>query len=549
MSNPYFTFDTPITPGTRARAGEVNELFAAVETGFDNIPAVGAAPFGAPTVKVGLTFAQGSANFVLRTDAQLALDMTITPTWTGVHAFSAGATFNGVASSDFVRLSQSNVFTTDFPAFRLSSANPGFELYETDAVANGKLWRLIAQGGTLSLHARTDADVFASTPLIITRTGTTISSIALAATAITLNGVDSSDFARVSQNNTFTGNNTISNTAPSIYWLETDAAVDAKMWRWIANGATMSLLTRTDADGTGATPITVSRSGTVVTAIDLVATAITLNGNTAVHAANLMPTLLANDGSGSGLDADLLDGVNGASYLQTANLLAGMLAVDGAASGLDADLLDGVELAALPQLASANVFTNATQSIQASAPSFRWRDTAASSGAQSYAITATGGSMFFQLWNDAYSSGTSWMSVQRSANVASFINLTSTNLLWNGAPLATSGTYTPVLSNALNIAVSVSDVCSYMRVGNTVTVSGSLLVTNSSGVGVDSLLGISLPFASAVSSVSEGGGAGKHNSSPVGLRANVANDRMDATWFSSTGSAALLDFSFTYRIV
>ena len=40
-----------------------------------------------------------------------------------------------------------------------------------------------------------------------------------------------------------------------------------------------------------------------------------------------------NDGAGSGLDADLLDGIQGASYWHTAN--------DGTGSGLDADLLDG----------------------------------------------------------------------------------------------------------------------------------------------------------------------------------------------------------------
>ncbi len=42
-----------------------------------------------------------------------------------------------------------------------------------------------------------------------------------------------------------------------------------------------------------------------------------------------------NDGTGSGLDADLLDGVQGADYWNSNN--------DGTGSGLDADLLDGVE--------------------------------------------------------------------------------------------------------------------------------------------------------------------------------------------------------------
>lgn len=56
----------------------------------------------------------------------------------------------------------------------------------------------------------------------------------------------------------------------------------------------------------------------------------------------------ANDGAGSGLDADLLDGQQGAYYLPTASytasdVLAKLLTVDGAGSGLDADRLDGQE--------------------------------------------------------------------------------------------------------------------------------------------------------------------------------------------------------------
>jgi hypothetical protein len=61
-------------------------------------------------------------------------------------------------------------------------------------------------------------------------------------------------------------------------------------------------------------------------------------GSTAWHAGN--------DGSGSGLDADLLDGQQGTYYLAAASytaadVLAKLKTVDGAASGLDADLLDG----------------------------------------------------------------------------------------------------------------------------------------------------------------------------------------------------------------
>ncbi|CAL4868216.1 hypothetical protein MMA231_02491 [Asticcacaulis sp. MM231] len=54
----------------------------------------------------------------------------------------------------------------------------------------------------------------------------------------------------------------------------------------------------------------------------------------------------SNDGAGSGLDADLLDGQHGSYYLAAsaytaADVKAKMLTVDGSGSGLDADLLDG----------------------------------------------------------------------------------------------------------------------------------------------------------------------------------------------------------------
>ncbi len=67
-------------------------------------------------------------------------------------------------------------------------------------------------------------------------------------------------------------------------------------------------------------------------------TSVSIAGNSAWHAGN--------DGSGSGLDADLLDGQHGNYYLPAASYTAGdvlakLVGVDGAGSGLDADLLDG----------------------------------------------------------------------------------------------------------------------------------------------------------------------------------------------------------------
>jgi hypothetical protein len=70
----------------------------------------------------------------------------------------------------------------------------------------------------------------------------------------------------------------------------------------------------------------------------------------------------ANDGAGSGLDADLLDGQHGSYYLAAGNYTAAdirakLLTVDGSGSGLDADLFDGLDSSAFPKLNVTNVFT------------------------------------------------------------------------------------------------------------------------------------------------------------------------------------------------
>ena len=83
----------------------------------------------------------------------------------------------------------------------------------------------------------------------------------------------------------------------------------------------------------------------------------------------------SNDGAGTGLDADKLDGQHGSFYQNAANLNAGtipqariaasdiltlMQTVDGASSGLDADLLDGYEASAFARLNTSPTFTGLT---------------------------------------------------------------------------------------------------------------------------------------------------------------------------------------------
>lgn len=79
-------------------------------------------------------------------------------------------------------------------------------------------------------------------------------------------------------------------------------------------------------------------------------TTLTSGGSAVVTAANMLTNILAVDGPGSNIDADLLDGQHGAYYLPAASytaadVLAKLLTVDGPGSNIDADTVDGIQAA------------------------------------------------------------------------------------------------------------------------------------------------------------------------------------------------------------
>jgi hypothetical protein len=154
---------------------------------------------------------------------------------------------------------------------------------ETDAASNERIYDWASSAGQLLGRTRTDADGAGATWLTVDRTGTTVDSIALAATAITLNGVAASDFARLSQSNTFTSSSqaiVASSASPTIAINETDGAVDNRRWDILANGEALSVRAVNDAISAASDVLTVQRTGTTVDSINLQATAVQVNGRT-----------------------------------------------------------------------------------------------------------------------------------------------------------------------------------------------------------------------------------------------------------------------------
>lgn len=114
-----------------------------------------------------------------------------------------------------------------------------------------------------------------------------------------------------------------------------------------------------------------------------------------------------------------------------------------------------------------------------------------------------------------------------------------------------SGTYTPTLTGVANVDAATSNVCQYMRVGNVVTVSGTINVDTTTASTLTQL-GISLPIASALTSfVQCCGTANSRIANAFGIiTGDATNDRAQLEFANAvgTGNSAWF-FQFTYTVL
>lgn len=123
-----------------------------------------------------------------------------------------------VVSSDVARLNQPNNFTSNntfsavgtavAPTVVNSSALPISALVNTSAPVNSKSWlNYVGTDGSWVLRADSDDHSNVYPTIVATRSAHTVTTLQLAATNITFNGVNVSDYPRKSQDNIFTGQN------------------------------------------------------------------------------------------------------------------------------------------------------------------------------------------------------------------------------------------------------------------------------------------------------------------------------------------------------
>lgn len=115
----------------------------------------------------------------------------------------------------------------------------------------------------------------------------------------------------------------------------------------------------------------------------------------------------------------------------------------------------------------------------------------------------------------------------------------------------TAGTYTPTATNVTNITSSTPNISSYNRIGNTVTVFGSVLVTNT--VAVASEVDVSLPIASNLNAATDLSGSGTMDttaSSNIYINADTTNDRARIFFTSvGVGQSGTIYFQFAYQVL
>jgi len=113
------------------------------------------------------------------------------------------------------------------------------------------------------------------------------------------------------------------------------------------------------------------------------------------------------------------------------------------------------------------------------------------------------------------------------------------------------GTYTPTLTGVANVAASTAYECQYLRVGNTVTVSGKLDVDPTLTV-TETKLGISLPIASNFGAAEDCAGvafASGIAGQGAAIRADATNDRAEMVWIAGDVTNQPMLMIFTYAVV
>jgi hypothetical protein len=176
-----------------------------------------------------------------------------------------------------------------------------------------------------------------------------------------------------------------------------------------------------------------------------------------------------------------------------------------------------------------------------------WSDGATAYSAIKMNVTNTASATASKLL-DLQIGGSSLFTVDKTGGVTIARTTVTTPATTDGNVF--SGTYTPTLSNLVNISASSTYVCQYMRVGNIVTVSGKITIVSSSTT--TNTFNMSLPIPSNFSAQEQCAGSfsnGNASGSSFTIFADVANDNAFFSMRPGVASSNDYCFSFTYQVI
>lgn len=118
------------------------------------------------------------------------------------------------------------------------------------------------------------------------------------------------------------------------------------------------------------------------------------------------------------------------------------------------------------------------------------------------------------------------------------------------AAAVTNGTYTPTLTNVTNLDTSAANLCTYIRVGTAVTVSGRVDLDPTAAGAVE--LGISLPIASNFTDNKQCAGVAFSNAvagQGAAILSDLTNDRASLQFVAVDTSNRVMMFVFQYQVL
>ena len=113
-----------------------------------------------------------------------------------------------------------------------------------------------------------------------------------------------------------------------------------------------------------------------------------------------------------------------------------------------------------------------------------------------------------------------------------------------------SGTYTPTVTAVTNVTINSARLCTYCRIGNTVTAAGQFNATPTVPGTVQ--IGVTLPVASNFSTIFQCGGSGATDntvSNAVLIQADSVNKVTTLLWNATSIALQTIGFTFTYQVL